>query len=254
MKLYEVLALEPDLQEKAKEAFATITRLFASGESFIKRIESYRPLLDGEPELQSKETEMAFTVEALLEEFTRVQGDFMNIALTKENTNADTMADLVVDGKLLAAGLPATALLNLEGRLAEIRKLYEAIPTIDPTGKWEDDASTGLRKAGPFTKLRFKKVRRSHVLYEHTPEHPAQVEPYSEDVPAYEVDETIWNSKMTIAEKRARIKRIDKLIQETKAARLRANDHEAQRLRVSDKIFGYIEEGTFTEEPNVVED
>lgn len=243
MKLYEVLALEPDLQDKAKEAFATITRLFGGGEFFIKRVKSYRAVLEDEPELQNEETAMAYTVADLLEEYAKVEGDFLNIALTKENTNAETGAELMVDGVVLASALPATALLNLESRLAEIRRLYEQIPTIDPSGKWEIDDMTGAWKAGPYTRPKFKKVRRAQVLYEATDNHPAQVEAYTEDIPAYEVSETVWNSKFTIAEKQSRIKRIDKLAQEAKAARLRANDVEASRIRISDKLFKYIETG-----------
>jgi hypothetical protein len=244
MKLYETLALEPDLENKAKEARRTIARLFGNVEAFTKRIETYTVLLESEPPLQSKETAMAYTVEGLLADFQKEHADFTDISLTKEATNVATSADLIINGVKLAT-LPATALLNLENRLREIRDLYHDIPTIDPSGVWVFDDNMGLLKSGPYDKLRTKKVMKTLVKYEATKEHPAQTEVYTEDVPSYNVSETVWNSKLTIADKTDRLARIDKLLQETKAARLRANDVEVNRVRLADKLYNFINTGEF---------
>lgn len=238
-KLYEVLALEPDLMAKAKTVGKTVVKTFANGEYFVKRSLSYRSLIDGQPEIQSKDTEMAYQVKDLLAEVRDSYGAYIDASLTKEATNVNTEGTLIVGGEEFAK-LPATALLNLEARLAEIREILAEIPTIDPSGKWEYDKSTELLKAGPFARLSTRKVKKTHVAYPHTPEHPAQTETYNEDVPDYEISETIWNSKLTIAEKQRLLRHTDTLIQETKAARLRANDHIIAEVNLAEKLFNYI--------------
>jgi hypothetical protein len=186
---------------------------------------------------------MAHEVPYLIGQVSKTVGDYIDVTLTKENTNTKTEASVIVDGTLLVT-LPAPALLNLEARLAEIHDLYEAIPTVDPTERWEED-STGYLKAGPYEKTRTKKMLRTHVMYDATKEHPAQVETYYEDVPSYRIQETVWNSMLTGEEKALRLERIEQLHRVVKAARLRANDIDVERVKVSEKIFNFIETGVF---------
>lgn len=44
----------------------------------------------------------------------------------KEATNQEARADIIIDETTLAMSVPATVLLGLETRLAELRKVYEA--------------------------------------------------------------------------------------------------------------------------------
>lgn len=119
--------------------------------------------------------------------------------------------------------------------------MYEGIPTIDMTEQWEFAADQGVFVSPPRKRIRTKKVMRNHTLAAATKEHPAQVQVYQEDIPAYNVETTITSGMLTPVDKASRLARIDQLAREVKKARIRANDQDITDNQIGEEIFAFID-------------
>lgn len=239
-KLFELLAVEPDLKKSANETIKGTAALFGQPGKFTGQVISFHPLLETEPELQTESTEMAFSVEDELDTLRKTFGSYVDVTVQKEVANTIAFQDVYLGDRKFLENMSATALLNLEGRLEELRKVYEAIPTLDSTERWTYDESRGCFLSERRQSYRTKKLLRNHIKYEATKEHPAQVEVYTEDVPAYRVEKEFESGMLTPSDKARRLERLDKLALAVKTARQRANSVEVTLLKVSDKIFDYI--------------
>lgn len=238
-KLHEVLAVEQDLKGQAQRAMSQVKGTFGSPERFLGQVRVYEALEEGGDQFPREEKELATTVDEQLGVLRDVFGRYLDATIQKEVTNQITHADVVIGGTILFPDLPATALLNLEARLAEIRDVFRAIPTNDPTEKWYWDEDGECWKSA--TKIQYRTAKRmgSYVAYEATPEHPAQVEVYNEDVRVGTWATTVKSGMIHSSQKRLYLERIEALMLAVKQARQRANDVEVEPVHM-DKVFGFI--------------
>lgn len=242
-KLHEVLAVEPDLKAAAQRAVNAIKGLFAQGQvRLLGEIRTYAPLDETGDKFPDEITELATTAEAELAGLELAYGPWVDAAIQKETTNQKARATVLIDGEELFT-LPATGLLNLESKLAEIRKVYDAIPTLDPTEQWTFDKNQGHHISRERTSFRTKKLPRRFVKAEATKEHPAQVDVWTEDVRVGTWRKIIHSGMMTPVDKEERLRRIDNLIRMVRQARQRANDTEVEPITVAEKLFDYINLG-----------
>jgi len=240
-KLHELLAVEGDLKSKAQHALAEAKGLFSSGAGkFVGQIRRYHPMDDGGERLPDESTRLATGVESELEDMIPAVSAWFDASVQKEVTNQSTSADLVVNGVTIAKGLPATALLNLEGKLAELKAVYMAVPITDPSEKWSKDPNLGFYVSDTRETRRTKKVTKPVVLYEATKEHPAQVQAIQEDVPVGTWLTTIHSGQISALDKAKMLNRVDELLIAVKSARQRANDIEVKDVHVGNAIFQYI--------------
>lgn len=243
-KLHELLAVEPDLKGAAEKIMAETINTFSKKVGhFQSQIRRYQPLEDGGESFSDENQEMVTTVPKKLEWTQKVVGKYIDAVAQKEVSNIHASAYLEIDGKLLIdSPLPATLLLALEGRLKQVREVYNAIPTLDPGDQWKWDDKTRTYEAEPTKSFRTKKVMKNHVKAPATDKHPAQVEVYTEDVQVGSWTTRKWSGALTPSEKADLLERVDDLIQAVKRARQRANDCEVNNIDISDVLFKYINE------------
>ena len=242
-QLFEILAVEPDLKKTTAEKLKGTIALFGQPGKFTGQAISFHTLLESEPELQPEVTQMAFKVDEELDKIAEIFGGYMDVTVQKEVTNTTAFGDVVVGDVKFLEGLSATALLNLEGRLEELRKVYEAIPVLDSTEKWAYDGGRGYYVSERRQSYRTKKTLRNHVKAAATKEHPAQVDVYTEDIPAYRVEKEFESGMLPPREKTLMLERLDKLALVVKQARQRANTVIIKPVKVAKKIFDYINNG-----------
>lgn len=240
-KLHELLAVESDLKAEAQRALSQTRGLFTDGVSrLVGQVRKYQPLEEDGEFFVDEVANLATTAVAEIDSLQLPFGRWLDAAIQKEVTNQNTVADVVIDGVALLENLPATALLNLESKLAELRRAYAAIPTNDPTEHWEWDEQLGHYVSNPRVTYKAKKLPKSHVLYEATKEHPAQVEMFTEDVRVGAWTTVVHSGALTPVEKRQLLERIDVLARAVKQARQRANNIDADSAIVSKTIFEFI--------------
>lgn len=239
-KLHELLAVEGDLKSQTQRDLIEIKGLFQDGTGkFLGQISSHQPASENDEQLPPKITVVATTVDEQLVRLGKSFTKWIDVSVTKEITNQVAVAILELNGKKLE--LPATALLNLENKLLELRTIYRAIPTNDVTTPWKYDADNGYFVSDPpETRRSTKKVMRSFVAYEATKEHPAQVQVFNEDALSGHYTITKQSGMITPKDKQARLERLENLLQAVKQARQRANNIEISDFHIGKKLFSYI--------------
>lgn len=238
-ELHQILAVEGDLKNRAQEALAEARGLFAT-DALVGHTRRYRPLEENGEPLPAEDKELAVKVSDILESIRTDYGGWIDVAVQKEVTNQTTAADVLVDNKVMFAGMPAPALLNLEGKLLELRNIYAAIPTTDPSERWTWDEGRGVWVSEPHITFRSNKVPKSFVAYEATKEHPAQVSVYNEDIRVGEWTTIKMSGMISPVEKTNLLDRIDKVIKGVKQARQKANNAEVVDVNVAASLFAYI--------------
>jgi len=240
-KLHELLAVEPDLAGQVRRTLSQVEKLFIDGQVRLQGIfRTYAPIDEGGEKFDDETTELATTVDEELERIADVFGRWLNVAIQKETTNQSTKADVIVNGNIILEGLSAPALLNLEAKLGELKKVYTAIPTIDPTITWKWNDQFGCFVSRPKTTYKTRKVMKSHVAYEATPEHPAQIETFTQDERAGTWTTIEHSGMWTPSRKRETLGRIDELNAAVKQARQRANTAEVISVEVRKPVFAFI--------------
>lgn len=243
-ELHQLLAVEPELKAAAARESKRIVSLFKDGAVRLTGIvRVYTPIEDGGEEFPSEVVPLATTVESELEILHDAFVEWIDASIQKEVTNQQAMAVLDLGEVWGDWELPATALLNLEGKLAEIRQIYAAIPTLDPTKIWNWDKADDVFESEPDIRYRSNKLMRSLVLYDATPEHPAQVETFTEDVRVGYTTSTVQSGAITKALKRDYLERIDELIKRVKTARQEANTADVVDINLAEKIVSFIQVG-----------
>jgi len=248
-KLHELLAVEQDLVKETKKVIHEAVEVFRRKELFEgihKRLDMREEGREAEEREAEEYRELTTTAGEILGAVWIAVGRYYDALIQKESANQEARADIVVGEKTLLEGLPATFLLGMETRLNALRVVYEAIPTLPPGTEWEKDEQKreGAWKAvRPSVKRKTEKVVRHKVLYDATPDHPAQIESWSVDEMIGTFTMEVWSGAVPQAEKLDKLVRLDKLIRAIKRARQRANTVEVKPLEVAKRLSEYINTG-----------
>lgn len=201
---------------------------------------TYRKINDLDPDLPGESTRVQRMVGKGLLEMRDVMTRLFDVTAAVDWTNAVASADVVVDGQVLIAGAPVPFLLFLEKQIVEIRNFVSNLPVLDPAEKWvwSDDAAAWA--AGPATTTRTQKVMRNHVLAEATDKHPAQVQPYQEDVIVGYWDTMKFSGAVPASRRGELLDRITELSDGVKFAREQANMTEVHDPNPAAPLFTWL--------------
>lgn len=247
-KLHELLAVESALENQATKCRGDLVDTFAKKRHLFeeKRV-TFIPSAEGAQAETETQSDIQTTVAAELKWIEGILVKSLDASFQVAVANTMAKADIrLEDGTLVMSGVPATALLELEKRIAEVKLLVEAIPTLDPAKGFSVDAARadGIYKAREVTKTRTRKSKKLYVKYEATKEHPAQTELVDEDQPVGKLQEQEWSGLITPAQKTELISRVEILAWGVRAARSRANDVDVD---VNAKIGGALLKYVFGE-------
>jgi hypothetical protein len=120
-------------------------------------------------------------VEDALREARKYAVPAINTTGTKDRTNTEAVADLVVNGRTIAVDLSVPHLLWLEGWLAEWKSFISVLPVLDPAHRWAPNESTGLYESEPEVTARNLKEKTPLVLIAPTQYQPGVAETYMKE-------------------------------------------------------------------------
>lgn len=242
-KLHELIAVESTAAGNYARSIDETLKSLDRGDLFVKTTVSkeYFDAADAE-KLNIVETkEITTTVKERLRWFAGPVIKYYDILVQKDATNQKAVADLEVNGVLIAKDVPATTLLALETKLQDIRKVISVAPTLQAGVLWDKDVSQGLWKAREaIVSFSSKKTAKPVVLYEATKEHPAQVKEVFEDVPVAKISKNTYSGMLTSEEKAKLLSRVDALLEASKIARQRANSTEVVKSEIGKNIVDYL--------------
>jgi len=228
-KLHELLAVGTNLDNQAQKTRSDLMATFEKKRHlFEKKLVTFRPNTEGATPITEAQSDIQTTVHKEVEWISAILAKDIDVGHQIDVANTIAKADIVTeDGTMVASGVPATSLLQLEKRLKQVHEMIVAIPTLDPAKGFSVDGSEkGLYKAREVYKTRTKKDQRPLVLYPATDKHPAQTQLITEDVAVGTIQEQEWSAMTTPAIKSELIERCEILTRAVKAARSRANEIE----------------------------
>ena len=114
------------------------------------------------------------------------------------------------------------------------------LPALDSSESWRWDENADCFATDATVSNRTKKVPRSHILYEATSEHPAQVEMYHEDVKVGEWRTIKFSSALAAQEKNQMLDRIRKFQDAVKFAREEANSMDVDDVKIGNKVLDFV--------------
>ncbi len=249
-KLHEILAVESSAEGYFKDSLVEMANLFKNKIAHFGGFTKSLTLFGEEsPEKTAKElaeTEsqaLTTTVHAELDYLSGIVTKYLDVIYQKDEANQRAVADLIVDGQVIAKDVPATTLLSLENKLKQLRPIFDQIPTLQPGTSWVLDPSLGQGvyvDKNPTVRTKTKKGFDFKVLVPATDKHPAQVEKWEtvEDIGYTTL--TRWTGMISVAEKSTLLKRFDELTKGVKQARQRANGVEVHDVHIGDAIFKYL--------------
>lgn len=206
---------------------------------------TFNSLTPGVDPVREEQLDIQTTVPQELHWIRGIWGKAIDLGYQVDEGNTKARADIVLpDGTSFATGVPATALLQLEKRLGDIRTFLMTVPTLDPAKGFKPDLDRGVGyfKAREVRKPRTRKGTKVITKAPATDKFPAQVELVTVDEEVGHTIEQEWSGLITPAVKAGYIERVETLKQAVKAARSRANEAEvdAKTVRIADEIFDFV--------------
>lgn len=250
-KLHELLAVEKDAKDVFSKIIEETLKTFNQRSAhFVESRKSYSPFNDKDMDRPDEEfTPMVTTVREKLDYAQGLIIRFIDIELQKERANQAASANVVVelpDGntETIIENAPVTFLVQMENTLERLRKVYQEIPTIDPSKVWViDETRNGVWKSEAIERVRTKKIPKVITKSEATDKFPAQTEIVNMDEAVGIWTQTYASGALSPKQKSQILARVDQLIAGVKIARAKANAQETENCRIGSKFFNYINQG-----------
>ena len=243
-KLHEILAVESNLENQANKCRTDLLNTFEKRRVlFEEKKIVFTPSTEGEQETVESQLDIQSNIPKEITWISQHIAKALDASYQVAEANTRARADVELeDGAVVLRNVPATSLLELEKKLAEVHALVAAIPTLDPTkGFVKDESRSNIYKAREVVKVRTRKGKRVIVLYNATTEHPAQTQLIDEDLPVGKLREQEWSGLITPAAKSEMLDRAEILIRAVRKARSRANDIEVDSTqKIGNTLLKYV--------------
>lgn len=240
-KLNQIIAIEKGIKSRTYGELSELHKVAQKPELFNGFAKAYQKKDEDSEDLPSEQKRVQFVAREVLRSAERLMSELMEVTARKDWTNCTAKGTVVVDGKTIIDKAPVSYLLFVEKQLNDLRTFVSVLPVLDGADNWSQDVNDGLFKTGAIQTHRTKKVQRPIVLYDATPEHPAQTQLITEDVLAGYWSAVKQSGALPTTAKLALLDRIVKLQQAVKEAREAANmQEEVVSPDVGTAIFNYL--------------
>jgi hypothetical protein len=241
-KLNQIIAIEKGIKAKSYAEVSELHKINKKAELFNGFDKQYRPRDDNDDEkLPAERKRVQFTVSGMLDRNAKATSELINVTARKDYTNCVAAANVVVDGKTIITNAPVSFLLFMEKQLTDMNTFISELPVLDEGEDWTKDVNSGLFKSRVISTHRTKKISKPIVLYNATPEHPAQTQMVTEDVIAGFWEQVRMSGAMPKPDKEQMQARVVKLLNAVKQAREAANMAEAVgEVDIGNAVFDYI--------------
>lgn len=239
-RLNQIIAVEKGIKSRSVQELATAQQALPKTALLSGIARTYRPKDEDGEQLPPESTKVQVKAEEVIRKTAEILTKLFDVTATKDWTNVQAHADVVVDGQTLLSQVPITYLLFLEKQLVDLQAFIKKLPVLEASETWNFDASADCWATEPIQTLKTKKVPRNHVKAEATEHHPAQVEVYYEDVVVGYWRTVKFSGALPAQRINELLERIEKLSQAVKFAREEANNTEAQQQHIGERLFQYL--------------
>lgn len=246
LKLHQLLALLKTVKPTTYKKLTQIHRDIQKKDLLNGFDKTFAKASEDDLDRAAERNPVVLNSKSLLAEWVNVSTKLFDMTATQETANAQAKADIVVNGQVLLANVPVTLLMFLDKQLVDLENTLENAVVLDPAMDWVYNANSNLYQASPVDTVATKKVPRSHVLYDATDKHPAQVQAYNEDKKAGVWTKVDRSGALPGDYQRAKLAMVRELILAVRAAREEANSIEVTDVKIGDTIFTHLFGDTLT--------
>lgn len=239
-QLHQIIALEKGARAAGESALTKGYHALQRAPQMNGIERTYRPVTEGGEQLPPESTRIQVRVDSIVTEVQEGLERLFDLVLTKDATNQQAKADIVVDGAVLVADVPVSTLLWLEKKLVDLNTFIGKIPTLDPAEQWSYEPAVDAYATPVTETARTKKIPRNHVKAEATDRHPAQVEMYYEDILAGYWSTRKFSGAYTSQEVAGLKARVRRLADAVKVARETANSSTAVERTMGESILDFL--------------
>jgi len=243
-KLHQIIALANGQRTRTQDQVTEIYKQVQKPARFEGLLRTYDSQREDEHDLPPEQKNVQALWGSCLADAVKCWSKLINITATQDYANCQALGTIRIDGTTLLADVPVTHLLFLEKHVTDVRTFVRALPVLDPAETWTQDSNRGCYITEPQRKVRTRKVEKVVVLYDATPEHPAQTTMVSEDIVVGEWKTILMSGKIPAETKAKLLDRVEKLVEGVKLAREEANQTQAMNVEIARPLFDYIVDGT----------
>ncbi len=239
-RLNQIIAVEKGVKSRSFQELTEAHQALQKPSLLAGISRTYRPKDEEGEVLPPESTRVQVKADQIIRETVEVLTKLFDVTATKDWANCRAKADVVVDGRVILAEVPATYLLFVEKQLVDLHTFVKKLPVLDASESWNFDASADCWATEPVQSVRTKKIPRNHVKAEATEKHPAQVEVYYEDVSVGYWRTVKFSGALPAQRVNELLSRVEKLQQAVKFAREEANNLEIEDQRIGARVFEYL--------------
>lgn len=239
-KINQILAVEKNKRTVLHKEITELHRQTQQPALMTGHQKTFVPKEEDDETYPPEERKVQILHQDALDDVSDRLASLMDVTATKDWSNCKARADVVVGGEVFLKEVPVTYCLFLEKELTDLQTFVSKMVELDPAQNWTYDANSGQYRSDSTTTHKTKKLQKPIVLYDATPEHPAQTQLITEDVVIGHWTTTHFSGAIPRPKKRHLLERIQELHDAVKFAREQANSLEAEEPRIGKKILGYI--------------
>ena len=239
MQLHQLLTRIESSKQTVNAVIKETAKVFKDGSLFRGMRKKYIPLEEEGLTYPNEEKILSYSVAEKLEYVKMSIANFIDDELSKEETNKNTKASLVIEGREIAS-LSAPALMNLENKLNSLKDMLLVIPTGDNNSTWNYDETENCYKSTPTSRFKTEKRQKPIELAPATDKHPAQVQLTTFDVRVGEWIDIYLSGEISSSQKQEVLHRFETMLTAIREARSIANQAKVEEVKVANDILSYI--------------
>ncbi|GCE24564.1 hypothetical protein KDA_00480 [Dictyobacter alpinus] len=240
MKLNQIIAIEKGTKSRSLQELTESHHNLQKTTLLAGISRTYRPKDEEGEQFPPESTRVQLRAEEVIRTTSEMLTKLFDVVATKDWANCQAKADVIIDGKILLAQVPATYLLFLEKQLVDVYTFIKKLPVLDASELWTFDPSADCWATEPVQTVKTKKIPRNHVKAEATEKHPAQVDVYYEDVVVGNWRTIKFSGSLPAKRVNELLNRVEKLQEAVKFAREEANNQDVTELKVGAAVFNYL--------------
>lgn len=239
-KLHEIVAVRKGIKTRTYSDLSELHKKSQKADLYNGMTREFTPKDDDGETYPPESKKVQITAAEVLQQTRKLMEESWDIEAAQEYGNLLAKADIVVDGEVILAGVPATFLLFMEKQLTDVRTQVEKMPTLDSDKTWNRDPNSNLFRSETVRTTKTVPVERPQVVIPPTEHHPGQWTTLKETVIQGHWATTHLSGALPFPEKEALLDRVTKLRDAVKKARARANDTEVVRPEVAASLTKFL--------------
>lgn len=240
MKLNQILAIEANKKKHHHEEISALHKATQKEGLMNGFHRIYEPRDEEGESLPPESQKVQFRYKEVIEQQNDRLAELFDATATRDWTNCEANADVIVEGEVFLEGAPVHYLLYLEKQLDDQRTFVSKMVELDPGENWNWDTNSGQWKSDVVEQTKKTRKKVPLVLYHATTEHVAQTQVIEEEVIVGTWKKTKFSGAIPGPEKKTILAKIQTLTDAVKFAREKANSTEASPMKIGKKVLDYL--------------